>query len=121
MHDITEGGLITGLREVASASELGLAIEEGSVPVLPTTLEVCQALDLDPLGLLASGALIITLPSNDVPSLLNNLEKAGIDGWEIGMMMAPEEGLVYIGREGEVELPIFNRDELARYFSCSST
>ena len=121
MHDITEGGLITGLREVAAASKLGLAIEEGSVPVLPTTSEVCQALDLDPLGLLASGALIITLPSDNVPSLLNNLEKAGIDGWEIGMMMAPEEGLVYISREGEVELPQFNRDELARYFSRFST
>ncbi|SUZ95402.1 uncharacterized protein METZ01_LOCUS48256, partial [marine metagenome] len=121
MHDVTEGGLITGLREVAAASGLGLAIEEGSVPVLAPTLEICQALDLDPLGLLASGALIITLPSNDVPSLLNNLEKTGIDGWEIGMMMAPEEGLVYIGREGEVELPQFSRDELARYFSRTSS
>ena len=36
------------------------------------------------------------------------------------MMMAPEEGLVYIGREGEVELPQFSRDELARYFSQTS-
>lgn len=120
MHDVTEGGLITGLREVASASGLGLAIEEGSVPVIPATLEVCQALDLDPLGLLASGALIITLPPTDVPSLLKELEKKGIDAMEIGVMMAPEEGLVYISREGEVELPQFSRDELARYFSRSA-
>ena len=35
-------------------------------------------------------------------------------------MMAPEEGLVLIGREGEGELPEFGRDELARYFSQSS-
>ncbi|MCH8298350.1 MAG: AIR synthase family protein [Chloroflexi bacterium] len=117
MHDVTEGGLITGLREVAAASGLGLAIEEDSVPVLPTTRQVCQALELDPMGLLASGALIITLPSGDVPSLLSELEKKGIDGWEIGMMLAPEEGLISIGREGEVELPQFSRDELARYFS----
>ena len=117
MHDVTEGGLITGLREVAAASGLGLAIEEDSVPVLPATREVCQALDLDPLGLLASGALLITLPSGDVPSLLSALEKKGIDGWEIGMMLAPKEGLISIGREGEVELPRFDRDELARYFS----
>jgi len=94
-----------------------LAIEEDSVPVLPATREVCQALELDPMGLLASGALIITLPSGDVPSLLSELDKKGIDGWEIGMMLAPEEGLISIGREGEVELPEFTRDELARYFS----
>ncbi len=117
MHDVTEGGLITGLREVAAASGLGLAIEEDSVPVLPATRQVCQALELDPMGLLASGALIITLPSGEVPSLLSELEKKGIDGWEIGMMLAPEEGLISIGREGEVELPQFSRDELARYFS----
>ena len=115
MHDVTEGGLITGLRELAAASGLGLAIEEDSVPVLPATREVCQA--LDPMGLLASGALIITLPSGEVPSLLSELEKKGIDGWEIGMMLAPEEGLISIGREGEVELPQFSRDELARFFS----
>ena len=120
MHDVTEGGLITGLREIAAASGLGLAIEEGSVPILESTAAVCQALDLDPLGLLASGALLITLPSSDVPSLIVSLEKRGIDCWEIGIMMAPEEGLVYISREGEVELPQFSRDELARYFSRTS-
>ena len=117
MHDVTEGGLITGLREIASASGLGLAIEEDSVPVLPTTSQVCQALELNPLGLLASGALLITLPPGDVPTLLVALEKNGIDGWEIGLMMATDEGLISIGREGEVELPQFSRDELARYFS----
>jgi len=117
MHDVTEGGLATGLREVAAASGLGLAIEDGSVPVLPGTSEVCQALGLDPLGLLSSGALLITLSPENVPLLLNQLEKSGIDGWEIGRMMPPEEGLISIGREGEVELPQFGRDELARYFS----
>ena len=120
MHDVTEGGLITGLREIAAASGLGLAVEEGSMPILEATAAVCQALDLDPLGLLASGALLITLPSSDVPSLIFSLEKRGIDCWEIGIMMAPEEGLVYISREGEVELPQFSRDELARYFSRTS-
>ncbi|MDA1127858.1 MAG: AIR synthase family protein [Chloroflexi bacterium] len=117
LHDVTEGGLATGLREVASASGLGLAIEEDSVPVLPATQQVCQALGLEPLGLLASGSLIITLPPGDVPSLIAALEKHDIDGWEIGMMLAPEEGLISIGRGGEVELPQFSRDELARYFS----
>jgi hydrogenase expression/formation protein HypE len=117
LHDPTEGGLMTGLREVASASGLGLAVEEGSIPVLPECQAICQALGLDPLGLLASGALLITLPSRDVPALLVALEQEGISGWEIGQMIAPEEGLLMIGYEGEVPLPEFPRDELARYFS----
>ena len=117
LHDPTEGGLVTGLREVALASGLGLAVEEGSIPVLPECQAVCQALGLDPLGLLASGSLLITLPAGDVPALLTALEREGIEGWEIGQMMAPEEGLVMFGYQGEVPLPEFPRDELARYFA----
>jgi hydrogenase maturation factor len=117
LHDPTEGGLTTGLREVAHASGLGLAVEEGSIPVLPECQEVCQALGLNPLGLLASGALLVTLPAADVPGLMTALEKQGIQGFEIGQMLAPEEGLVMITRQGEVPLPDFPRDELARYLS----
>jgi hydrogenase expression/formation protein HypE len=120
LHDPTEGGLVTGLREVARASGLGLAVEEGSIPVLPECQTICQALGLAPLGLLASGALLITLPSRDVPTLLTALEQEGISGWEIGQMLAPEEGLLMIGYKGEVPLPEFPRDELARYFSMSA-
>jgi hydrogenase maturation factor len=117
LHDPTEGGLVTGLRELAQASGLGLAVDESSIPVFPECQSICQALGLDPLGLLASGALLITLPAGQVLALLAALERQGIVGWEIGQMLAPEEGLVLMGRQGEVALPAFPRDELARYFS----
>ena len=105
------------MREVAKASGLGVAVEEGSIPVLPECREICSALGLDPLGLLASGAMLVTLPAIDVPRLLSALEGESIDGYEIGQMLAPEEGLQMIGLQGEVPLPEFARDELARYFS----
>ena len=117
LHDVTEGGLVTGLREVAQASGLGLAVEEGSIPVLPECRAVCEALELDPLGLLASGALLLTLPASEVPPLLMALEEKNIDGWEIGQMLAQDEGLLMIGYQGEAPLPHFSRDELARYFA----
>ena len=117
LHDPTEGGLVTGLREVASASGLGLAVEESSIPVLPECSEICRALGLAPLGLLASGCLVITLPAAQVPGLLVELDEAGINAFEVGQIIAPEEGLIMVGYEGEVPLPIFQRDELARYIS----
>jgi len=117
LHDPTEGGLATGLWEVARAAGVGLAIEEGSVPVLPECSEICRQLDLDPLGLLASGALLITLPPEDVPTLLSALIKEGIDAYEIGRVMDSEEGVSII-RGHELEpLPRFERDELARFLS----
>ena len=60
---------------------------------------------------------MITLPAAEAPAVLLALEKEGIDGWEIGQMLAPEEGMLMIGFDGEVPLPEFPRDEIARYFS----
>ena len=118
LHDITEGGLFTALHEVAGASGLGVAVEEDSVPILPETSEVCSALGLHPLALLASGAMLVTLHPQYTPTLLRSLEDAGIDAWEIGQMIPAEEGRVLFTRGGEeVPLPVFPRDELARYFS----
>ena len=118
MHDITEGGLFTALHEVAAASGLGLAVEEDSVPVLPETNAVCTALGLHPMGLLASGAMLVTLHPQYTPSLLHYLDHAGINAWEIGQMLPAEEGSVLFTRGGdEVPLPQFRRDELARYLS----
>ena len=117
LHDPTEGGILTGLWEIAKASNLGLSVEEGSIPLLRETSEICEALGLDPLGLLASGALLITLPAEDVPPLFKALEEKGIEAFEIGRMMEPEEGVTII-RAHELEpMPTFERDELARFFS----
>lgn len=117
LHDVTEGGIITALREVAAAAGLGLVVEAESVPILPDCASVCGALGIDPLGLLGSGALIATLPASATPAALRALDRIGVSGWEVGQMMEPEDGLWLIDRGGERELPEFPRDELARFLS----
>ena len=117
LHDPTEGGLATCLAEVARAARVGLAVEEGSIPVFPECVDVCEALGLSPLGLLASGALVITLAPENVPKLMSALEKEGIDAYEIGHVTDPEEGVTMISTTSHelVPLPTFERDELARW------
>ena len=117
LHDPTEGGLFTGLREVAYASGMGIAVEQSSIPVLSECEEICRALGIDPMGLLASGCLLITLPAAQAPALLRALDESEIFSCEVGQVISPEEGLVMVGYEGEVPLPEFSRDELARYIS----
>ena len=65
MHDPTEGGLATGLRELAEASGLGMRVEMEKIAVFPETEVLCGKLRLDPLGLLASGALLIVTAEED--------------------------------------------------------
>ena len=115
LHDITEGGLVTALREVAAASRLGLVLEAESTPVLPECAAICTALQIDPLGLIGSGALLAAMPAGAVPNALRALDRIGVSGWEIGQMIEPELGLWLIDRAGERPMPQFRRDELARY------
>ncbi|MFQ5860109.1 MAG: AIR synthase family protein [Dehalococcoidia bacterium] len=117
MHDPTEGGLATGLRELALAAGVGLHIDQGRIPVLPECQAICQALGLDPLGLLASGALVLTLPGDQLPALKTALEREGIEAQEIGVVTPRAEGLRIRTPQGTIPLPSFPRDELARFFS----
>ena len=117
MHDPTEGGLATGLLELATAAGVGLTVDLDRIPIVEESRIICQALGLDPIGLIASGALLVALPPEDVPRLVESLAAEGIQAAEIGRVTPPEDGLkLRVDRE-EQPLPVFERDELARWFS----
>jgi hydrogenase maturation factor len=115
MHDPTEGGLATGLLEIASAAEVGVLVEKEKIPILAECKAICDKFSLNPLGLLASGALIITLPYSEVSKLLEGLHQAGINASVIGKVVEAEKGLKMRTARGIEDLPQFERDELARY------
>ena len=117
MHDPTEGGLATALREMCEAAEVGVVVDADAVPVLPESRAVCRALYLDPLGLIASGALLATVSPAEAPDLVAALEWEDIAAGVIGRVTEPEEGLRLRTGDGLRELPTFDRDELARFFS----
>lgn len=121
MHDPTEGGLATGLLEMASASGLGLHVHAARIPVLPECREVCGALGLDPMGLIASGSLLAAVPPDRTAGLIDALSGAGIEAWEIGRFTEPGAGLKLSTASGVEEMPRFDRDELARYFGSEAT
>jgi hydrogenase maturation factor len=116
LHDPTEGGLATGLHELADAAGVGLRVTRETIPVLPECAAVCRALGLDPLGVLASGALLIAAPSPDADRIAAALAAARIPCAPIGEVLPPGAGrwLVADGRPGP--LPVFPRDEIARIF-----
>ena len=117
LHDPTEGGLAGALAEVCEASHTGVEIDEPAVPVLPETRAICDALALDPWGLIASGALLATVRPDHATRALAKLEAAGIPAWPIGRITPPDQGRTLRRANGQrTPLPTFERDELARYF-----
>ncbi|MBI4338015.1 MAG: hydrogenase expression/formation protein [Chloroflexi bacterium] len=115
MHDPTEGGLATGLLELARASGAGLDVAADRIPVLPECQAICDRLELEPLGLLGSGALLMAVEAEDAPRVLAALGREGIIAVQIGVVTPAEGGLRLRRAEGEGPLPTFPRDELARF------
>lgn len=115
MHDPTEGGLSTGLYEIALASGCGIIIDR-EIPVLPEAQKLCAHFGLDPLGAIASGALVLTAAPKEAEKVIKALKKAGIRAWRIGRVTARKDCLRINGKKGLSPLKVFERDEITRLF-----
>jgi hydrogenase maturation factor len=120
MHDPTEGGLATGLWELAHASNKGIVVDPTQVHLFPETAALCRVLALDPLGLMASGALLLTAAPDDSGRMVEALERAGIGAAPIGRVVSGPAAVQMMTGEGLQPLQSFERDELARLFAQSA-
>ena len=118
MHDPTEGGLATGLYEVAAASGCGLEIDGDSLLIFAETRALCDHLGLDPLGLIASGSLLIALDPAASAETVAGLMAEGIDARVIGRVLAPGADVTIIRGGRREEMPVFEADELTRLFEA---
>lgn len=120
MHDPTEGGIATALYEMSEASGVGIAIDTGSIEVLPETKILCEAATLDPLGLLASGSLLIAVAESEHEMALAAIRSIGVTTERIGTFVEEGAGVIMVGNT-ESEIPRFARDEIARFLSDSGS
>lgn len=119
MHDITEGGVLCAVQEVAVASGCGCVVQSAQIPVSEETRAICEALKLDPLRLIGSGSLILTVQRADLGLLLSALEDAGISAEEIGEITKGGFWMVSAGRRQKIA--DFVREELWKVFGSSGS
>ncbi len=113
MHDPTRGGVLEALMEMARGSGTSFRIERERLPVSPVVASFAEAFDFDPMRMISSGALVVTLPEEKVELAMSEL--AGIAPlYPVGVV---ERGSgVVIAGEADVRYgdPEPETDELAR-------
>lgn len=115
LHDPTEGGVATGVWELAETSGHGAEIDAGTLPVLPETRAICDHFGIDPLGLLSSGALLMAVAPGATGSVLARLRDARITASRIGKITGHGESCELITASGErAALPRFVSDEVTK-------
>ena len=89
LHDVTEGGVVTGLWEMARASGLGIEVDADRITVRDETRLLCDAVGIDPLEAIGSGALVAAAPPDGAEQLLAAFSVAGIDAAVVGAFTEP--------------------------------
>ena len=101
MHDATEGGVLGGLLEVASASGLGLRVNRDAIPVRPEVRAICDHVGIDPYISISEGSLIATVRPDRAEAFVAALAAAAIDAAVVGELVPADRGRVLLveGRE----------------------
>ena len=86
LHDVTEGGVMGAVAELSEGAGLVATIYKDKVPVTAVTKKLAEAEGLDPLTMLASGAVIITATVAGAEGIIIALAKAGITATVIGRL-----------------------------------
>ena len=115
MHDPTEGGLANGLHELAMAAGVAVEVEIDRIPIYEESRVLCEAFELNPLGVIASGALLITASPPDAEKILDRAGRQGVPMSRIGRVTGRgKPSVTMITPEGAAPLPYFDRDETLR-------
>lgn len=119
LHDVTEGGLMMAVREIATASELGAELDGAAVPVLAETAAIAGELGLDPLGMLGSGSLLATAAPETGDALIAAGRQAGFLVTDIGCLRKAGGGFALRRGDECLPLPELATDEVSRALNVS--
>jgi hydrogenase expression/formation protein HypE len=103
MHDATEGGVMGGLFEIASASGVGLEADERLFVYPDEVRMVCEAFGIDPVRAIAEGSLLITARAGAGPGIISRLKRRRIAASIVGRVVADRRRRTLRRRDGRVE------------------
>jgi len=110
LHDPTEGGLSAGLHEMAEASGVLLELDRDAVLWFEPGKALCDALNADPWGALASGALLAAFPNVHAKAACKTLNA---EGFATSIIAHAAAGRGVRCKNGG-ELTHYERDEVLR-------
>lgn len=112
MHDVTEGGIFGALWELAEASGVGIEVYEDNIKIRQETVEICRVFSIDPMKLISSGVMIMTVSGGKKSLLVEAFNKENIELTEIGKITDKERMIIKDGERRELLPP--DVDELYR-------
>ncbi|TMQ13104.1 MAG: hydrogenase expression/formation protein HypE, partial [Deltaproteobacteria bacterium] len=118
LRDQTRGGLASALNEIAAAAHVGVALQEGALPILAPVAAACEMLGFDPLYVANEGVLVAFVSERSADAAVEALRShpLGRAAARIGRCIREHPGLVVLstGIGGTRVVDMLPGDQLPR-------
>ena len=104
MHDVTEGGVLGAIYEMAMASRCGVTIEEAAIPVGAAQQSICNLFAIDPKYVVGAGSMIIAVEYEAKEQVLQQLHAHNIPAVIAGSFTEEKEGKIVVTANGKTAL-----------------
>lgn len=92
MHDVTEGGVLGAVYELAQASGCGFEIEKSAIPTTDAQARIADLFGIDPHLCVGAGAMLIAVDPAGKQELISHLMSQGINATSIGNLTSRGDG-----------------------------
>ena len=98
LRDLTRGGLVSALNELAAGANVGMTIEEPLSPVRASVRGACELLGLDPLYVANEGRFVAFVPESHVDAALAAMRRHRVaqDAVQIGTVTEDSPPIVVL-------------------------
>ena len=110
IHDVTEGGSLAAIDEMARASKVGGTVDLESIPISEETELICKLFRLDPLTSLGEGSLLIACRPNRTRRVIEILQSIGTKATVIGHLSSGTRGIFGLSSRGRFRIRYPDRD-----------
>ncbi|MDT0687413.1 AIR synthase family protein [Autumnicola psychrophila] len=116
MHDVTEGGVLGAIYELAKASGNGAQIYNELLPIGDVQKQICDLFHIDPRYSIGAGSMIITCKKGSEQNVIARLKKEDIDCTVAGEITDIKEGIKLMEDGVNYDLPYPSEDPYWKAF-----
>ncbi len=110
MHDVTEGGVLGAIYEMAVASGNGVLVDNELLPMNNTQQSICKIFNIDPRFCIGAGSMIIAAKKEHGLHVVQRLHQNGIKATIVGEFTEKSHGYKLIENSTETDMPYYNKD-----------
>lgn len=110
MHDVTEGGVLGAIYEMAVASGNGVRVDNALLPVNPAQQSICNLFGIDQRFCIGAGSMVMAVQKAEAANVLHRLRQKNIKATIVGEFTDNHLGYQLV-EKGEVStMPYFSKD-----------